>query len=243
MARPSDRPTSGDTVENSLDSAAGAVSSAAEKVAEAIKPRLRGWIHAGTFPVALVASIVLVILAPPVAGKVACAVFGLSACLLFGTSAVYHRGTWSPKANAVLRRMDHSNIFVFIAATYTPMALTLLEGSSRVTLLSIAWGAAILGLGFRIGWLGAPRWLYTILYLAMGWVALGWLPTFWRTGGPAIFFLILGGGLLYSIGAVVYARKFPNPSPKWFGFHEIFHACTIGAFACHYTAIAMATLR
>lgn len=207
-----------------------------------LKPKMRGWLHAGWTPIAVAAGIVLLVLAHDTAGRVGAAVFLAGSLMLFGTSAVYHRGTWSPKANAVLRRMDHSNIFVFIAATYTPMALTLLEGSSRVTLLSIAWGAAILGLGFRIGWLGAPRWLYTILYLAMGWVALGWLPTFWRTGGPAIFFLILGGGLLYSIGAVVYARKFPNPSPKWFGFHEIFHACTIGAFACHYTAIAMATL-
>lgn len=208
-----------------------------------LKPKMRGWLHAGWTPIAVAGGIVLLVLAHDTAGRVGAAVFLAGSLLLFGTSAVYHRGTWSPKANALLRRMDHSNIFVFIASSYTPMALTMLQGGSQVALLSVAWGTAILGVSFRILWLGAPRWLYTILYLAMGWAALGWLLQFWHTGGPTIFFLIIGGGVLYSGGAIVYALKRPNPSPKWFGFHEIFHACTIGAFACHYIAIALATVR
>lgn len=206
-----------------------------------VKPRLRGWLHAGMTPLAVAAGIVLVVLAPSAEGKIGGAVFLAASLLLFGTSGLYHRFYWGPRAEAVLRRLDHANIFVFIAATYTPMALTMLTGTSRVLLLSLVWGAASLGLGFRIAWLGAPRWLYTVLYLAMGWAALGWLPEFWRVGGPAVLGLIVAGGLLYSLGALVYGRKRPNPSPRWFGFHEIFHAATIGAFACHYTAISIAT--
>lgn len=206
------------------------------------KPRLRGWFHAVWAPIAVTVGIVLAILAPTTAGRVGAIVFTIGSLMLFGTSAIYHRGTWTARTIAVLRRMDHSNIFVFIAATYTPLALNLLEGRSRLILLILIWTAGILGLLFRVLWLSAPRWLYTVLYLVMGWAAVGWLPQFWNNGGPTVFFLIVGGGLLYSVGAVVYARKRPNPAPGWFGFHEIFHACTVGAFICHFTAIALATL-
>ncbi|TQL57858.1 hemolysin III [Propioniferax innocua] len=205
------------------------------------KPLMRGWIHAAWTPVAIVAGICLIVFAHNTAGRVGGAVFLFGSIMLFGTSAIYHRGTWSDATIAVLRRMDHANIFVFIAATYTPLALMLLEGRSRVLLLSVIWTAGVIGLLFRILWLQAPRALYTVLYLLMGWAALGWLPQFWANGGPLVFFLIIGGGLLYTIGAIAYARKRPNPSPRWFGFHEIFHACTVGAFACHYSAIALAT--
>lgn len=211
------------------------------EVATAAKPRLRGWLHAATAPLALAAGIVLVAAAPTGLGKIGGAVFLVASVLLFGTSGIYHRGTWGPRANAVLRRMDHANIFVFIAATYTPLALLLLNGVDRVLLLSIVWGAAVLGLLFRLFWLSAPRALYTVLYLAVGWAAVGWLLPFWNNGGPAVFFLIVGGGLLYSIGAAAYGTKRPNPVPGWFGFHEIFHLCTVLAFACHYTAISLAT--
>ncbi|MVA76314.1 hemolysin III family protein [Auraticoccus sp. F435] len=209
--------------------------------AREVKPRLRGWLHAGVTPLALVAGIVLVVLAPTVEGKIGGAVFLAASLLLFGTSGLYHRFYWGPGAEAILRRMDHANIFVFIAATYTPMALTMLEGGSRVLLLSLVWGSALFGLLFRVLWLQAPRWLYTVLYIAMGWAALAWLPQFLTAGGPVVLTLILAGGLLYTLGAVVYARKRPNPSPRWFGFHEIFHAATIGAFGCHYAAISIAT--
>lgn len=192
-------------------------------------------------PLAAAAGIVLVVLAPTAPGKIGGAVFLAASLLLFGTSGVYHRGNWGARGDAVLRRMDHANIYVFIAATYTPLALLLLAPPSRTLLLVLIWSAALAGLAFRLIWLSAPRWLYTALYIVMGWAALFWLPQFWANGGPAVFLLIIAGGVLYTGGAVVYARKRPNPSPRWFGFHEIFHSCTIAAFVCHYIAISMIT--
>nr|WP_125774855.1 hemolysin III family protein [Antribacter gilvus] len=209
---------------------------------EQIKPRLRGWIHAATFPLALGASIVLIVLAPPVAGKVASAVFGLSACLLFGTSAVYHRGTWSPRMAGVLRRADHSNIFLIIAGTYTPLAVLMLPERTATVLLWIVWSGALLGLLARVVWLNAPRWVYVPIYLALGWVAVGYMGQFWATGGPAVVWLVMGGGLAYTVGAIIYAMKKPNPSPRWFGFHEIFHVLTVVGFACHTVAIYIAAV-
>jgi hemolysin III len=216
-------------------------SSPVQEVAQAVKPRLRGWLHAGAAPLALAAGIVLVALAPTALGRLGGAVFLAASVLLFGTSGIYHRGTWGPRADGILRRLDHANIYVFIAATYTPLALLLLSGRSRVLLLSLVWAAAVGGLVFRLVWLTAPRWLYTALYIVMGWAALGWLGAFYANGGPAVFILILAGGLCYTVGAVVYGRRRPNPSPAWFGFHEIFHAGTIAGFVCHYVAISLAT--
>jgi hemolysin III len=215
-----------------------------EPVAEAVqavKPRLRGWLHVGAAPLALVAGIVLVSLAPTALGRLGGAVFLAASVLLFGTSGLYHRGTWSRRRDGILRRLDHANIYIFIAATYTPFALMMLHGPSRAALLILIWVAAALGLLFRLFWLSAPRWLYTVLYLAMGWAAVGWFGQFYTAGGLAVFALILVGGLFYTFGAMVYGLKRPNPSPRWFGFHEIFHACTIGGFACHYAAISLVT--
>lgn len=216
----------------------------ADRVVETLrplKPKLRGWLHAGWTPVALIAGLVLVIGAPTSLGRLGGAVFLAGSLMLFGTSALYHRFHWGPHAEAVLRRVDHANIFVFIAATYTPLALLLLTGGSRVLLLTLIWVAAACGLLFRVLWLSAPRWLYTALYLVMGWAALGWLPQFWTAGGPLIVALIVAGGLCYSAGAVVYGRKRPDPWPSWFGFHEIFHSFTILGSAFHFAAIALAT--
>jgi hemolysin III len=206
------------------------------------KPRLRGWLHAAATPLVVAASIVVLILADGPLGTVGMAVYLATSFLLFGHSATYHLGRWSPRVEAVLRRIDHSNIYLFIAGTYTPITLVLLEGRTRVLLLTLVWTCAVAGCLFRVLWLHAPRWLYTGLYLAMGWVAVWWLPDIWRAGGAAIVWLILAGGLVYSLGAVVYARRRPNPVPDWFGFHEIFHACTILACACHFTAIALVVL-
>ena len=211
------------------------------EVVQAVKPRLRGWLHAGTAPLALAAGIVLVSLAPTSAGRIGGAVFLAASVLLFGTSGVYHRGTWSPRGEAILRRLDHANIYIFIAASYTPLALLLLTGQSRVLLLTVIWTAALGGCAFRLLWLSAPRWLYTVLYVLMGWAALGWMGAFYTSGGLTVLLLILAGGLCYTLGAVVYGRKRPNPSPAWFGYHEIFHAGTIAGFACHYVAISLAT--
>ena len=221
------------------------VTDTAEQVAQAVKPRLRGWIHAGMFPLATAASVVLVVLAPTAPLTIASAVFGGAAMLLFGTSAVYHRGTWSPRVAGVLRRMDHTNIFLVIAGTYTPLAVGLLPAATARTLLVIVWSGALVGLLARVFWLGAPRWVYVPVYIALGWVAVWFLPDFWRapTGGPEVVWLVIAGGLAYTVGAVVYGLKRPNPSPRWFGFHEIFHALTVVGFTCHYVAAALAVLR
>ncbi|NHB84305.1 hemolysin III family protein [Tessaracoccus sp. HDW20] len=205
-----------------------------------LKPKLRGWLHLGMAPVILIAGIVFTIFAPTLEGRIGSGVYTLTAVQLFGTSAAYHRGTWSPKTLALFRRIDHSNIFVFIAGSYTPLTLTLLQGASQWTLLILIWSIAALGVGFRIAWLGAPRWLYTLLYVAMGWAALGWLSQFWVTGGPAVVILLLAGGLVYSLGAVAYATKRPRLSLTWFGFHEVFHSCTIIAAILHMVAIGIA---
>ncbi|MDQ0687980.1 hemolysin III [Streptomyces achromogenes] len=211
-----------------------------ERAAAALKPRMRGWLHAGVFPLALAGGIVLIVMSRSAAAVAACAVYAVSACLLFGTSAVYHRGTWSPRGEAVLRRMDHANIFLIIAGTYTPLAVLLLPADRQRLLLAVMWAGALAGIAFRILWIGAPRWLYTPCYIALGWVAVFNLPDFARTGGAAVVVLVIVGGLLYTAGAVVYGLKRPDPSPSWFGFHEVFHALTIAAFASHYTAILLA---
>lgn len=213
-----------------------------EAVVAAVNPRLRGWLHAGMFPAALAAGIVLIALAPGTKAKVAAVVFTVTAALLFGTSAVYHRGNWSPQIAAVLKRMDHSNIFLVIAGSYTPFAL-LLPADQAKTLLLVVWSGALAGVLFRVCWVDAPRWLYTPIYVALGWVAVFYLGPLWHYGGPAIVILIAAGGLLYTLGAVVYGIKRPNPSPRWFGFHEIFHSLTIAAFIAHYVAASLTLYR
>ncbi len=234
-------PSPAERVTAMRDEVTGSVSRAVEQVAATVKPHLRGWIHAGISPFVLAASIVLVALSPTAAAAWANAVFGLSAVLLFGTSAVYHRGHWSPRVAGVLRRLDHTNIFLIIAGTYTPLSVLLLPADTAKTLLIVVWSGALVGLLARVFWLGAPRWVYVPVYVALGWVAVWFLPQFWDAGGPAVAWLIIAGGLAYTVGAVVYGTKWPNPSPRWFGFHEIFHALTVAGFTCHYIAVSIAT--
>ena len=204
------------------------------------KPVLRGWLHAGMTPLVAIGGVLLVLFSTTIAGRIGAAVWLVGSLVLFGTSALYHRGTWSAPALARLRRLDHANIFTFIAATYTPLALVLL--TDPWPLLGIVWGTAVAGITVTLTWPNRPRWLDVVLYLLLGWAGLGWLGAFWTTGGPAVVLLILLGGLCYSVGAVVYALKRPDPSPTWFGFHEIFHACTIAAALCHFAAIAITVL-
>jgi hemolysin III len=215
----------------------------AENLPDAEKPLLRGWLHLGAAPIALVAGMALVVFAPTLAGRVSAAIFTLTAVLLFGTSAVYHRGNWSPETKAVLRRMDHANIFLIIAGTYTPLTVLLLEGTQRVVVLCLVWGGAILGVVFRVLWVNAPRWLYTPLYVALGWVAVGYVKPFYEAGGAAVVILVAAGGLCYTVGAVIYGTKWPRGSERYFGFHEIFHALTIAGFVCHFIACAIVIFR
>lgn len=211
---------------------------ASDFIDDVVKPRLRGWLHLGTAPVALTAGIVLVALAPTGLSRLASAVYALTSVLLFSTSAVYHVGRWSQRGVAVLRRLDHANIYLIIAGTYTPFVLLVLDGTLRTAMTVVIWGGAISGVVFKVFWLNAPRWLSTALYLAIGWVAVLFIPQLVSGTHPAAWILILTGGLLYSVGAVVYALKRPDPAPRWFGFHEVFHSLTIAAFVCHYIAVS-----
>lgn len=211
----------------------------AERLLPPVKPKLRGWLHAGMFPAAVAAGIVLICLAQSTEARIACAVYSVSAWLLFGTSATYHRGTWGPRGEAVLRRLDHANIFLIIAGTYTPFTILLLHGGRQHLLLWLVWAGALAGIAFRVFWVGAPRWLYTPCYIALGWAAVFFLPDFLKHGGVAVVTLIIVGGLIYSIGGIVYGLKRPNPSPLWFGFHEVFHACTLAAFVVQYVGVSL----
>ena len=207
-----------------------------------IKPRLRGWIHTVTAPVALLAGLALVVAAPTVDQRIAAAVFTLCGLVLFGTSAVYHRGTWSERVATVLRRADHSNIFLLIAGTYTPLSVALLPPATARNLLLVVWGGALVGILMRVLWLGAPRWLYVALYVALGWTAVAVLPAMVAGGGALVVGLVVAGGIVYTLGALVYARKWPDPSPTWFGFHEIFHVCTVVGWLLHWLAALLAVL-
>jgi hemolysin III len=208
--------------------------------AREIKPRLRGWLHLGTFPVSVAAGVVLVWLSPTPTTRIATAVFAGSASLLFGSSALFHRGQpWSPRWHGILRRLDHSTIFFLIAGTYTPFAMMLLDSDRARALLLLVWGGALAGIAFRVCWIGAPRWLYLPVYIGLGWAAVFWIPDFAAAGGPAVLALIILGGLLYSVGGVVYGLRKPDPLPQWFGFHEVFHSLTIAAFAVHYIGVSM----
>ncbi|MEY3908872.1 MAG: hypothetical protein RLZZ90_779 [Actinomycetota bacterium] len=197
-----------------------------------IKPTWRGWIHAGVLPIVIVGGIVLVMLANGTPAKITTAIFFASSLLLFGNSALYHRFNWSPKVKLALKRIDHANIFLLIAGSYTPITWLALPQDK---------GSAVLGIGFRVFWISAPRWLYTPIYVAMGWGAIAFVVDFMNANAPMMI-LILTGGLCYTIGAVVYALKKPNPFPGKFGFHEIFHSLTVLAFMCHWVAALLIAL-
>ncbi|MDT9594435.1 hemolysin III family protein [Nocardioides zeae] len=241
-----------DGVHDLREAASERVDAAGRQVRDAlgeIKPKLRGWLHLATAPLTLAAGIVLVALSPDTLTRVGSAVFTLSALLLFSVSAIYHRGTWSPRTWQFLRRFDHSNIFLLIAGSYTPFTLMLLDGWERITLLTVVWSGALLGVALKVFWAGAPRWLNAPIYIALGWAAVFFIPSFasgataqYGAGiGIATFVLICVGGGLYTLGGVVYGVKRPNPSPRWFGFHEVFHTFTILAFVTHYVGVSLAT--
>ena len=211
------------------------------EVGAALKPRLRGVLHEAAFAISLVTGTVLICLADGARERVAVAVYAGSVALLFGTSAAYHRGAWSPRAYDLMARLDHSMIFVLIAGSYTPFALLLLHGAARWAVLSVVWGGAAVGVLLRNVVRRPPRWLFVALYLALGWVAVGLMPAVLHRGGVAVLVLLAVGGLFYTAGALVYALQRPDPSPRWFGFHEVFHALTLLAFVTHYTAVSITT--
>ena len=200
------------------------------------KPKLRGLVHLVMSPLSLVAGLILITLANELRGRITLGIFTLTAVTLFTCSALYHRVAWNDRNKAIWRRIDHSNISILIAGTYTPFAVYLLQPSQTKTLLIVAWGGAFLISLLRIFWLSAPRWLYVAGYISLGWAAVFYMPAFLESAGVLIFVLILVGGIFYSVGGVIYALKKPNFSINWFGFHELFHALTAAAFICHFIA-------
>jgi hemolysin III len=224
---------------------ASAASAIASAVAE-LKPRLRGWLHTYAAAVSVIAGAVLVAVAAAARGDRAGATTGIYAAtvtLLFGTSALYHRRNWGLRGSALMRRLDHSMIFVFIAGTYTPIAALTLPRTAAIAVLTVVWTGALFGVILQTAWPSAPRWLSVPCYVLLGWVAVLVFPALLHNAGVAAFVLIAAGGVIYTIGAVVYAMKRPDPWPGTFGFHEVFHACTLVAALCHYVAIWLALFR
>jgi hemolysin III len=205
------------------------------------KPLWRGWIHAGTFPLALVLGVLLLIVADGVAATWSSAVFVTTSLLLFGISATYHRFTWSERTRILLKRLDHANIFLLIAGTYTPLAVLALPPDKGYLLLALVWAGAAIGIGFRVFWISAPRWAYVPLYVLLGWAAVLYLADLFQANA-AMMVLVILGGLAYTAGAIVYGLKRPNPVPGVFGFHEIFHTLTVVAFLCHWAGILLVAI-
>lgn len=201
-------------------------------------PRLRGLLHAWAFWIAVAAVIPLVAFAPTGKARLAALIYGIGLCALFGASGLYHRWRGDPRWKTLLRRVDHSTIFVFIAASYTPVGLLVLEPPMQLIVLVSVWLGAVGGVAFSLCWIDAPRVLVAACYIAVGWVAVLALPQLSDRLGTAPLVLLGVGGLLYSLGAVAYALQWPNPWPRWYGFHEVFHTLVIAAAVVHYVAIA-----
>jgi hemolysin III len=217
-----------------------------EKASDAIalvKPKLRGVSHEWAFFLSLGFGVALIVLAKTPKATLAVAIYAVSLSALFGTSALYHRVNWSrPNVRQWMRRLDHSMIFFLIAGTYTPFALLVLNGPLADAILAVVWIGAIAGAIVEMVWIDHPKWVAAIIYLAIGWVAVAAFPELWSEMGVAGTLLVAAGGLLYTAGAVVYATQRPNPSPRVFGYHEVFHALVILAAAAQFAAIAFYAL-
>jgi hemolysin III len=210
-------------------------------------PRLRGLLHAGAFPAAAAAGIVLIAHAPTTQVRLAATIYAVACTALFGVSAVYHRSPSGSRRKNLLARIDHINILLVIAGTYTPLAVLALHGRTRLGVLVIIWTGAAAGCLVRIAWRASwrplPRWIYTTLFGGLGWAAVFVLPQLLRGAGALALVLVLAGGLMYTLGAVVFMTKRPDPSPRWFGYHEVFHAFTIAAYLTQYAGISLVVYR
>ncbi len=214
----------------------------AETPSERVKPRLRGLSHQIAFVAALPLAVALVLEANTTRGRVSAAVFGASVAAMFGASALYHRVTWSPRLRPWMRRLDHAGIYALIAGTYTPFGLLVLSGNWSVVVLAIVWTGAVAGVALKFLWVDAPEWLSVVIGIALGWVGVVAFPQILDRLGLTPALLVLAGGIAYTVGAVVYARRRPDPVPAVFGYHELFHAFVIAAVACHYVAVAVYAL-
>jgi hemolysin III len=207
------------------------------------KPLLRGVLHQAAFWSSLVIAPFLVVGADGARRKVAAAAFAGSVAACFGISALYHRVTWTPGMRLWMRRLDHAGVYLLIAGTYTPVSLLALTGKWRIVVLTIVWAGAAFAIVLKFVWVSAPKWLAATIGVALGWVAVVALPQLIAHLHPAAVILLVLGGLAYTAGAVVYARRRPDPVPSVFGYHELFHALTIVAAACQYVAIAFFIVR
>ena len=207
------------------------------------KPLLRGVLHQGAFLAALFVGPLLVVGADDPRRQVAASVFACSVAACFGASALYHRVTWTPRLRPWMRRVDHAGIYLLIAGTYTPVCLLVLDGAWRLVILVIVYTGAVAAVALKFAWVDAPKWLAAALGIALGWAGVVMLPQLATRLDPAAVALLGAGGLLYTAGAIVYARGRPDPLPTVFGYHELFHALTIVAVACQYIAIAFFVIR
>jgi hemolysin III len=207
-----------------------------------VKPRLRGVFHQWAFVAAIPLGVVLVLATETTRARVAAGVFAASVVLMFGASALYHRPDWSPSRRAWLRRLDHAGIYCLIAGSYTPVGLLALRGAWQTVVLAIVWSGAGAAIFIRLFWIGAPKWVSATVGIALGWVGIVAMPEIYFRAGLACVLLILAGGLLYSLGAVIYASRRPDPFPAVFGYHEIFHLMIVVAVALQYAAIAFYVL-
>jgi hemolysin III len=213
-------------------------------VVEAQRPLLRGALHQAAFTAALVVGALLIAYADRNAlTRTSASIFAGSVAAMLGASALYHRITWSPRVRPWLRRLDHAGIYLLIAGTYTPVGLLALHGAMQQAVLAIVWTGAAAAVLLKFAWVKAPKWLAAVIGIALGWVGIAALPELWNTAGVAAVALLAAGGLAYTAGALVYACKWPNPAPRVFGYHELFHAFTIVAVACQYVAIAFYVLK
>jgi hemolysin III len=234
----------GDAAGRGLTVARGHAHTAAEAAAHALnqKPRLRGVFHQWAFFVSLGAGTALILLANGSKAHIAAAIYAFSLSALLGVSALYHRVTWGPSSRRWMRRLDHTMIFVLIAGTYTPFALLVLHGTIAHIVLVAVWVMAGAGAVLNLLWWDAPKPVTAAVYISTGWIAILAFPQLWSGLGPVGFGLIVLGGVLYTAGAVVYARRRPDPKPAVFGYHEIFHLLVIAAAACDFAAIAIYAL-
>jgi hemolysin III len=206
------------------------------------RPRLRGVLHLAGFAVACLVGVAFVV---SLDGRrlFAAAAFAVSAAAMLGASALYHRVTWTPRVRLWMRRVDHAGIYLLIAGTYTPVGLLSLHGSLQHVVLAVVWAGAAAAILAKLCWVGSPKWLSAVFGIVLGWVGVAALPQLATTAGPAAVALLAAGGLAYTAGAIVYARRRPNPMPTVFGYHELFHALTLVALACQYVAIAFFVVR
>ena len=217
--------------------------STTELLHEVLKPRMRGWLHAYAALVSIVTGATLIAVAAALRGGAAAwstSIYATTVTLLFGCSALYHRLNWGPRGHGVMKRLDHSMIFIFIAGTYTPFAALTLPRVSSIAVLLVVWIGAVFGVLLKSSWPTAPRIVSVPLYIALGWVAVFVLPQLLHHFGVATLVLICVGGVIYTLGALAYGFKRPNPAPRTFGFHEVFHLCTLVAAVCHYVAVWLA---